>query len=618
MASSNPNAIDGSSKIAFHWKASNIEFLDGETLQYKLDNNTIGGNSRSNQPQLYNALGSADDGVVTQKKLTAELVDLYNRLTTIEDTVLQVQSRKKITSRPYQRGSLNYTGEIQNANLVYDANAVTLGGTLSGRDAGDYTWTATLKDGYAWADGTSDTVVTGTWSIVPVGSGATDPTPVETPVETNVTLSANKKNVALTKNYTTDNIVYTTNSNGTLEASVEDTDIASVTVNSNTRTVQVKAEKTGTTAVNAQVQASSNYNASSILRIPISVQLENTVALLWDGPVTGTGKGWVRVSGRSTASDIIDITDSNYDQDIWPFNVIEDSNVTINGTSTSCVVFPIMYHRCVKIGKDRILYFIESEKTENNVVMTANNVRTSSGTKAYPLALAKTANKAKKIYAPSETDDWARQGAWLMDIWDLHLLLKLMAIDLNPGKSLNTLPGSWRGLSGLSTTQLVNGFGVGLQSANSLCVGVNTGFYGDPTNKIYSCRGANNSVGGATSFYAGTSISTSWTPHYSTGCWATKKVGNWDLSQLFIELPGDVDSSSSTNYVGYSDFDTNITAAQIAAATRINTAANSTVLTNMKKTNAYAALQMAYANVSVPVTGLSTTFYARLHGWQGL
>ena len=72
MSSSSPNAMDGSSKASFCWKASSIEFLDGETLQYKLDNNKIGGNT-SNQPNLYNALGDATDGVVTQKKLSEEL-----------------------------------------------------------------------------------------------------------------------------------------------------------------------------------------------------------------------------------------------------------------------------------------------------------------------------------------------------------------------------------------------------------------------------------------------------------------------------------------------------------------------------------------------------------------
>ena len=634
MSAQNPNMVDGSSQVPIHWKASNIEFVDGETLQYKFDNRLIGG-SVEEQIQIYRDLGGNDDGVVTQRKLTEELSNINATIQALQDSLTKLQSVKKKAAAPYQRSVLMYNGKEQTANLVYDPAAVQLSGTLSARDAGSYTWIATLNEGYEWTDGDTSTSKTGTWVIEPVGSTEPiDPTPPpsepetepEPEPETHVTLTSATKNLALNRNNTTAEITYTTNSDGELTVSVDDTSVATVkTLNSANRKATIQAQATGNSEVVAQVKASTNYTASPILRIPLSVQMENSVALLWDGPVTGTGKGWVRVSGRSTSSNIIEISDANYDNTMWPFSAITEESVKINGTNRDCVVFPIMYHRFKKISKDRILYFVESEATENNKVMIANKVWTKTGEHIYPLALTKSVTTlgSKAVFDASGGDDWAHIGAWTMDIWDWHLILKLMAIDLNPGTSLNKMATSWRGLTGLQSRQFLNGLRPVLAGSGKITINIQSGVYGDPQGKIYMGRGYVQEFAKTTSgtsadmaLTAGESIATTWTPHYGTGCWATNSPSGYsDLSQLFIELPSATDSSASSNFVNYSNFDTNITSAQINSFALTNTATDSTVKNKISAKTKYASLGLSYDVVTY--LGSSTITPARLHGWKG-
>ena len=638
MSTQNPNMVDGSSQVPIHWKASNIEFVDGETLQYKFDNRIIGG-SVEEQIQIYRDLGENDDGVVTQKKLTEELSNINATIRSLQDSLTALQSAKKKAAAPYQRSVLMYNGREQTANLVYDPAAVQLSGTLSARDAGSYTWVATLNEGYEWTDGDTSTTKTGTWVIEPVGSSEPvdptppDPTPEPEPEpETNVTLTSATKNLALNRTNTTAEITYTTNSDGELTVSVDDTSVATVkTLNSANRKATIQAQATGNSEVVAQVKASTNYTASPILRIPLSVQMENSVALLWDGPITGTGKGWVRVSGRSTSSNIMEISDANYDNTMWPFSAMTEESVTINGTSIDCVVFPVMYHRFTKISKDRILYFVESEATENNKVMIANTVWTNTGEHVYPLALSKSirALGSKTIFDAQGGDDWTHVGAWTMDIWDWHLVLKLMAIDLNPGKSLNKMATSWRGLTGLQSTQFLNGIRsvlTGSGTNRKITVNIQSGAYGDPQGKIYKGRGLVQEVAKTTlgtsadfSLTAGESIATSWTPHYGTGCWATNSPSVYsDLSQLFIELPSATDSSSAgSNFLNYSNFDTNMASAQVSSFTLTNTATDSTVRNKISATTGYASLGLSYDVISFIYLNSSSTVSARLHGWKG-
>lgn len=82
-----------------------------------------------------------------------------------------------INSVPTQAGILTYTGAAQSPSWNgYDTEKLTIGGTTSGTNAGNYAATFTPKEGYEWADDTK-TAKSVTWTIskaslsVPAQSG---------------------------------------------------------------------------------------------------------------------------------------------------------------------------------------------------------------------------------------------------------------------------------------------------------------------------------------------------------------------------------------------------------------------------------------------------------------
>lgn len=61
--------------------------------------------------------------------------------------------------------NLTYNGEEQSPTIIgYDSNTMTIGGTTSGINAGNYEVTFTPKNGYKWSDG-STTTKSVTWTI---------------------------------------------------------------------------------------------------------------------------------------------------------------------------------------------------------------------------------------------------------------------------------------------------------------------------------------------------------------------------------------------------------------------------------------------------------------------
>lgn len=70
-----------------------------------------------------------------------------------------------IDAVPTQNGSLTYTGGEQSPNWnSYNPEALTIGGTTKGTNAGNYVATFTPKEGYTWGDGTNTTKEV-TWTI---------------------------------------------------------------------------------------------------------------------------------------------------------------------------------------------------------------------------------------------------------------------------------------------------------------------------------------------------------------------------------------------------------------------------------------------------------------------
>lgn len=434
MATKTPFTIDGTSQLDFNWKASSVEFTDGEDLQTKFDNKTIVANT-DDAIKLYSVTGDATDGSITQKAVSEYIEAMRLRVKTLEDNLTTMSTSLKMASPPYQQETLVYNGQVQYVTLVYEQAAMTISGTLSGKAVSDdYQWIATLKEGYQWIDGTTSPK-TGTWSIV-----AAD----------NTSLKANKNNVALTTNYPSDTVNYTTNSDGELTVTSDDETVATVTVDSTNRTVTVTGQNTGTTNIQAKIKASTNYSASAIVKTPISVQFENSIGLLWDGPLAG-GTGWTRVSGRSTASNITPISDANFNLDkTWPFN--QFGLETYSGYQV--LKMPIMYHRAVQIDTNKYLFFIESEQTNQN--MPFNTFR-ESATKNHNYIMIRTGLNsvltADKIVAKD-------QGT-VFDIWDYELLLRLALIEYSPGKKADnklTAGMSYHGIQSLIPVPSVRQF----------------------------------------------------------------------------------------------------------------------------------------------------------------
>lgn len=237
-----------------------------------------------------------------------------------------------INAVPTQNGTLTYNGQAQTPSWnAYNPDALTLGGTTTGTNAGTYTATFTPKGKYKWADGTQ-TAKEVTWTI----SAATMTVPTQknsltytgsaqsptwnnydsgkmtlggTTSATNAgsysatftpktnykwadgstgaksvawsiakaagSLSLNKTSIKLTAAKTTDTITVTRAGDGTIKAVSSAPSVASVTVSNGVVTVTAKAK--GTATITVSVAAGTNYTAPSNKTCAVEVTLPTNV-----------------------------------------------------------------------------------------------------------------------------------------------------------------------------------------------------------------------------------------------------------------------------------------------------------------------------------------------------
>ena len=146
---------------------------------------------------------------------------------------------------PKQSGTLTYTGSAQSPSWSsYDASKMTMGGTTTGTNAGSYTTTFALNDGFKWADGT-----TGTKSVIWKIGKATG------------SVSFSKDSLNIDKNSTTDTLDVTRTGTGAITATSSDTSVATVTVNGTKVTVTKVGD--GTATITVKVAADANYKEAS-------------------------------------------------------------------------------------------------------------------------------------------------------------------------------------------------------------------------------------------------------------------------------------------------------------------------------------------------------------------
>ena len=236
-----------------------------------------------------------------------------------------------INSVPTQAGILTYTGAAQSPSWNgYDTEKLTIGGTTSGTNAGNYVATFTPKEGYEWADGTK-TAKSVTWTIskaslsVPAQSGtltytgsAQSPqwsnydsnklTIGGTSTATNAgsyaatftpkanyqwsdgstsaksvtwaigkaagSLTLAKSSVTLNISSLTESVAVTRAGDGVISATSRNTATARVEVSGTS--VKITGLKAGTAKITVKVAAGTNHTASSDKTINVTVSLPDT------------------------------------------------------------------------------------------------------------------------------------------------------------------------------------------------------------------------------------------------------------------------------------------------------------------------------------------------------
>ena len=235
----------------------------------------------------------------------------------------QIQ-RASITATPVQSGSLTYSGSAQSPSWSnYDSAQLTIGGTTSGTNAGNYNATFTPTSNYQWSDGGTGakTVI---WKI---GKAAGS-------------LSLNKSKITLNKSTSSTTITVTRAGDGAISATSNATGVATVSVSGNTVTVTGKAY--GSATITVKVAEGTNHTAPANKTCAVQVNLFNA---------TLNSNTWAAIRAASDADE-----GANY----W--SVGDTKSITINGqvgnfTFSNLSISPFILgfnHNSSKEGTHRI------------------------------------------------------------------------------------------------------------------------------------------------------------------------------------------------------------------------------------------------------------------------
>ena len=207
-----------------------------------------------------------------------------------------VANRITIANIPAQSGTLTYTGGAQSPNWNnYNTSQMTIGGTTSGTNAGNYNATFTPTIDYRWSDGATSakTVV---WKIN----------------KSTGTLTVSKITINLSPSVLTDTFTIGGNYDGTLNVVSNNTGIATVSRNGTTVTVSNVNKTTGVTTVTVSCTAGTNYTAPASKTVDIVAKFVSNVL---------NENDWSVISDVSASSE-----GSNY----WAIG--DRKAVTVNGT----------------------------------------------------------------------------------------------------------------------------------------------------------------------------------------------------------------------------------------------------------------------------------------------
>lgn len=191
-------------------------------------------------------------------------------------------NRITITSVPSQSGTLTYSGSAQSPTWNnYNTTYMTIGGTTSGTNAGNYTAKFTPTTNYRWSDGTT-TAKSVSWFI----GKATG------------SLSLSTSSVTLNTSNLTKTVTVTRSGDGTITATSNNTSVATVSVSGTTLTISHVNKTTGSATITVKVAAGTNYTAPSDKTISVTAQFvstelnDNDWATISDVAAAGTGANY--------------------------------------------------------------------------------------------------------------------------------------------------------------------------------------------------------------------------------------------------------------------------------------------------------------------------------------
>lgn len=300
-----------------------------------------------------------------------------------------------INTVPTQSGSLTYTGSAQSPTWnSYDPNALQIGGTTTGTNAGTYQATFTPKSPYKWADGTTDArtvnwtigragitlptqsgsltytgavqspswsgydsnkmTLGGTTSGTNAGSYNASFTPKANYQWTDGTTSAktaawsigkaagsltlSKPSVSIGVSSQTDTVTVTRPGDGAITATSNNSAIATASVSGTTITITAKAS--GSTTITVKVAAGTNYTAPANKTINVTVQMLSP---------TLANNTWAQIAAASEAG----VAASTW-------SVGDTKNITVGGETLTVEIVGFNHDDLASGGKAGITFGLKN------------------------------------------------------------------------------------------------------------------------------------------------------------------------------------------------------------------------------------------------------------------
>ena len=345
-----------------------------------------------------NVQDAIDAVALVAKTAQATADDALEAITEIAFTVNTV---------PTQSGSLTYTGQAQSPTWnSYDPNALQIGGTTTGTNAGTYQATFTPKDPYKWADGTA-TAKTVNWTIgragitLPTQSGSltytgaaqspswsgydsnkmtlggttsgtnagsynasftpkanyqwTDGTTGAKTAAWSIgkaagSLTLSKSSVSIGVSSQTDTVTVTRPGDGAITATSNNSAIATASVSGTTITITAKAS--GSTTITVKVAAGTNYTAPANKTINVTVQMLSP---------TLANNTWAQIAAASEAG----VAASTW-------SVGDTKNITVGGETLTVEIVGFNHDDLASGGKAGITFGLKNLMANTRQMNSSN------------------------------------------------------------------------------------------------------------------------------------------------------------------------------------------------------------------------------------------------------